>query len=230
MAFDQDNFAPIGAQATKAPTAWSYKTTDLIDSVKAAGYFDSKRFSLEEGDTIWVDAGDESALLKYISNEETAYVVAPRPVYEVLAGLHLSDQQPLAVDTPTQVAFGGGATALEATLDANGTLTILEEGIYNLLGGFNVGRSSNSGEALHIKWLEVNGVQAGNTIGAIIQNVRIAFTQQVEFTAFFPAGSEIKLFQARDSQGVNDGGLFVFTPTLPLNVSPSASIRVTKFG
>jgi len=228
MAFTQDTFAPIGAQATEAPTAWSYRTSDTIDQVKNVGYFNLKRFSVDVGDTIWVDASDSSALLKYEGNGQTSYVVAPSAPALVFDSFSSVDQTPSALDTPLQVNFGAAATKPEVSLDANGTLTINEPGTYTLLGAFNVGRTSSLSEARVVKWLEVNGSQVGSSVITVIDNLRIAFTQQLEFTSFFPSGTEVKLFQARDSQGTNDGGLYAFTPTLALHVSPSASIRITK--
>lgn len=42
MAFDQDNFSPVGAVSKgNAPAIYSYTTTETLAQVKASGYFDN---------------------------------------------------------------------------------------------------------------------------------------------------------------------------------------------
>lgn len=54
MAFTQETFAPISASATTAPKLYAYSTSDAIATVQASGYFDDKKFQLEEGDVVYV--------------------------------------------------------------------------------------------------------------------------------------------------------------------------------
>lgn len=58
MAFTIATFAPIGGQATDAPTRWSYSTLDDIATVSAPGYFNTVGNDLEDGDEIYIVASD----------------------------------------------------------------------------------------------------------------------------------------------------------------------------
>lgn len=55
MAFDQSNFAPVGANSTDTPKIFSYKTSDSLATVLTSGYFDAKRFQFDAGDIILAD-------------------------------------------------------------------------------------------------------------------------------------------------------------------------------
>jgi len=52
MAFDQKNFAPVGAQSTLAPGVYSYITTDTLAEVLTPGYLGDKAQQLNENDRI----------------------------------------------------------------------------------------------------------------------------------------------------------------------------------
>lgn len=52
MAFTQDTFAPLSANSSTAPRVWTYSTSDDFATVTTSGYFDTKKFQLEENDLI----------------------------------------------------------------------------------------------------------------------------------------------------------------------------------
>jgi hypothetical protein len=64
MAFTQNTLATVGAQASPAPTIYSYKTDDLISDVLSAGYFYEKRYQLNPSDKIMVTAADLSTTIE----------------------------------------------------------------------------------------------------------------------------------------------------------------------
>lgn len=52
MPFDQSTFAPVSAHAADSPSVYSYNTTDSLETVLNVGYFNDKKFQLEELDLI----------------------------------------------------------------------------------------------------------------------------------------------------------------------------------
>ena len=62
MAFNQDNFASVGANSADAPAVYSYSTDDTLATVGGALYFNDKVFQLESGDVILVNATDGFAI------------------------------------------------------------------------------------------------------------------------------------------------------------------------
>ena len=65
MAFTQTTFAPVGGISSNTPAVYTYTTDDTLSTVIAADYFNDKRFQLEGGDLIYVDATDEANLIVY---------------------------------------------------------------------------------------------------------------------------------------------------------------------
>ena len=55
MAFDRDNWQPIGGQSKKgrAPSLWSYTTTDAKTVVDGEGYFNAVSGDVTVGDLIY---------------------------------------------------------------------------------------------------------------------------------------------------------------------------------
>lgn len=140
-----------------------------------------------------------------------------------------STQNPSAVDTPLQVEFGATQTTADATLSNTGTLTFNTAGKYNITLFLRFGRTTGAGTAILLNRVLLNDVQALRTNA--ISLVDLAGT--IPFSATLPvnvtAGTTFKVQIARDSGGVNNGGLVQTTPTtLGWFASPSASIIVTK--
>lgn len=82
MPFDQDNFAPVGAVTTAAPTVYSYITTDDLATVKANGYFAEKSNQLSEGDSIYLQASDGADILGIDADLSTgSSVLSPQDIF-----------------------------------------------------------------------------------------------------------------------------------------------------
>lgn len=72
MAFTQETFATVGAQAADTPTVYSYKTLDSLPVVTSIGYFAEKRLQIEEGDIIQADLNGIFHILIVESDRQTA--------------------------------------------------------------------------------------------------------------------------------------------------------------
>jgi len=75
MSFTQETFAPVGANSTDAPAMYSYGSADAIAAITTAGYFEAKSFQLEEGDFVFVKAGDGSSLCQVQTDTSTIAVL-----------------------------------------------------------------------------------------------------------------------------------------------------------
>ena len=140
------------------------------------------------------------------------------------------NQLPSATDTPLQISFGNAQTTSIINLQANGTITFVASGYFDIRIRVNVGRTNNTGIAVLLARALVNGTQLGPTQSVRMNNA--AFNIPLEFTfSIFPfLGTQLKFEIMRDSSGVDDGGIFAFDPTLPgWNNSASADILITSW-
>lgn len=148
----------------------------------------------------------------------------------VLSGASTAlSQNPVALDTPLQVEFGPLQSTPSATLAANGTLTFNEAGTYGLNLFFRYGRTAGAGNAILLTRVLKNDVQVLNTNAISMPDAN----STAPFSAFlifdFAANDTLKLQIARDSAGVNNGGLVrTLITTLPWNLASSATIAVYK--
>ncbi len=71
MAFDQNNFAPVGANSTDSPAVFSYTTSDTLLEVISGGYFSSKK-QLRQKDVIFTVTADGFAILQIGPDTSTA--------------------------------------------------------------------------------------------------------------------------------------------------------------
>lgn len=143
-----------------------------------------------------------------------------------------ASQEPTAVDDPIQVEFGPAASDPGGfvSLANDGSLTILQAGTYQITAFFRFGRTGASGTSILLGQLLVNGVAPPEfqALAFRIDNPNFVSISSIQFTAKFPANAVLTFEIARDSAGINQGGLFRFVPTtLPWNPSPSAGIRVS---
>jgi len=68
MAFDQSNFATVGAQSANSPKVFSYKTTDSLSAVLTDDYFRTKRFQLSAGDMILADISSTFHIITVVTS------------------------------------------------------------------------------------------------------------------------------------------------------------------
>lgn len=138
-------------------------------------------------------------------------------------------QNPSAVDTPLQVEFGGAITGADVSLSAGGNLTFNTAGRYAITLFLRFGRTSGAGTAILLNRLLLNGVQylRSNAVAMTDSAATIPFSATLFINA--TAGDIFKVEVARDSAGINNGGLVRTSPaTLGWTISPSASLAVYK--
>lgn len=138
-------------------------------------------------------------------------------------------QNPTALDTPLQVSFGGAVTGPDVSMTDTGTITFNQAGNYVLTLFLRFGRTSGAGTAVLLNRILLNDVQylRTNAIALTDTAATIPFSTTLHLTV--TAGTTLKFQIARDSSGINNGGLVRTSPTsLPWNISPSASLVIYK--
>ena len=239
MAFTQETFSPVSSGSTESPSYWSYKTQDFIEDVATPGYFTNKRFQLREGDQIYVASGNSNTILAYKSDTLAPEVIASSgqingPQVDWI-GREPTAQNPTDVDTPLQVKFGPPIVGLFADLDGVGTTTIKQSGNYRLRATFALGRTTTAGDAILGLRLLINTgsgfVQTGSALWDNLDDSDFTLTREFTVTQVFNAGDQIRAEIARDSSGVNNGGLLPITPTglVSWGASNSATLTIARY-
>lgn len=67
MAFIFDNFTSVGQKINLSPNSYAYKTTDLLTTTRADGYFDDPRLDLNVNDTIFCSALNAAITFSVVS-------------------------------------------------------------------------------------------------------------------------------------------------------------------
>lgn len=190
---------------------------DIVDAQR----HEAKGASTAAAGQVLVANGDGTTSFEFLEDGAYEFVISN---YSAAA-----TQNPSAVDTPLQVEFGALTTSTHANIAADGTVTFNTTGKYLLTLFLRFGRTSGAGTAILLNRLLYNGVQflRTNSVAMTDSAATIPFsaTLLVEATA----GDTLKVEIARDSAGINNGGLVRTTPTtLGWHASPSASIVVNK--
>lgn len=150
----------------------------------------------------------------------------------VLAGFSTAvGQNPSAVDTPLQVEFGAAQVTPSVSLSDTGTLTFNQTGEYLVTLFLRFGRTSGAGTSILLNRLLYNGSQTLRTNAVALSEAAatVPFSATLLFQA--SAGDTLQIQIARDSAGINNGGLVRTVPTtLAWNISPSSSMVVHKLG
>lgn len=175
--------------------------------------------------------GDGTTRFSFISYSDISGLPVAAGYRQVLTSASTaSTQNPSAVDTPLQVEFGPAQTTADASLAANGTLTLNTSGDYAITLFLRFGRTTGAGSAVLLNRFLVNGVQGlnSNALKLADQDTIIPFSTTLYLQA--NAGATFQLQIMRDSSGINNGGLFRVIPALAgWNIAPSATIVVNKF-
>ena len=140
-----------------------------------------------------------------------------------------ASQQPTVVDTPIQVEFGALQTTTDIDVSATGDITFKTAGKYIISTFFQYGRTGATGTSLLLNRYLVNGVQAGSSLAAKVDNaeVLVPWSSSIQFTA--AANDVLSIQIMRDSTGDNSGGLFAVNPTVAgWADAPCASIQIYK--
>lgn len=175
--------------------------------------------------------GDGSTSFRYITASDISGLEFNGYNLTLGAASTAVSQNPAALDTALQVEFGPAQTTPDATLTDTGTLTFTASGEYLLTIFLRFGRTSGTGTAIVLNRLLLNDVQylRSNAVAMSDLTATVPFSATILISA--QAGDTFKMQIARDSSGVNNGGLVRTVPTtLPWQASPSASLAVFKLG
>lgn len=142
-----------------------------------------------------------------------------------------SDQGPTATDTEHQVTFGAGGTVSgDATINGDGSISIVNTCSYIFLLNLNYGRDASSGLAQMNVRVLVNGSQIGGSGNTWLANSDSRITKSTPFMLNLIAADVVTIEIVRDGNGTNDGGLFEDTPSTPgWNPVPSANLTIFKY-
>lgn len=172
-----------------------------------------------DGSTSWVAIGD----LVDVSNVTMTRLIEGSSL--------ATDQSPTAVDAERQVEFGpavGGLTD-PVMLSGDGTVTFNEDGLYHLRMDWQFGRTGGASEAILHARAKVNGVQAADTVSAIVDSEKILIPASTTVWLYVLAGTTLTFEIMRDSRGIDAGGLHKSVVTKAgWTDSPSAAIRVER--
>lgn len=175
--------------------------------------------------------GDGTTSFRFIQPEDITGLALTGYTPVLAAYSTAVSQNPSAVDTPLQIEFGTAQDNENVSLAADGTLTFNQTGQYLLTLFLRFGRTTGAGTSILLNRLVYNGVQylRTNAIALSDAAATVPFSATLVFQA--TAGDTLKLEIARDSTGINNGGVFRTVPTtLAWNISPSASVVVHKLG
>jgi hypothetical protein len=170
-----------------------------------------------------------SEIVKFVSNRAEMAVVLS--AFSIAAA-----QEPALVDTPLQVEAGAAQFGVDdpVMLAADGTITFNQIGLYviNTSGIFRRTGSSAGTAIVHFRGL-LNSVQFGNTQTIELDRVDIWIPYERANVLYINTpGTELTFEIARDSGGVNAGGLAQAPMSLALgwSESPSFGITIQKYG
>lgn len=175
--------------------------------------------------------GDGTTTFRYIAAGDIAGLSFNGYDLVLGAASTATGQNPSAVDTPLQVEFGPSQTVANVTLSETGTLTFTTAGEYLLTLFLRFGRTTGTGSAILLNRLLVNDVQYLRSNAVVMSDITATIPFSATLLISAQVGDTFKMQIARDSAGVNNGGLVRTVPaTLPWQASPSASMAVYKLG
>ena len=187
-----------------------------------------------DGDfVIGTDVSDASATKTFLFSDIKTYIGGELSVSSSLSASSTSSQNPSTTDTILQVEFGAaqGTSSDAVQIDAAGTVTFNQTGLYfvNFCGGF--GRSTNTNDAVILLRKLVNDTASGFVKGIQIPDNQTLIPYDETFTISITAPSTTLKFQVlRDSSGEDDGGLKEITTSSSFANVPSASLEISKLG
>jgi len=149
----------------------------------------------------------------------------------VLTAFSFNTQSPTAVDTLLQVEFGAAqfGSSDPVQIDILGNITINQTDQYIVSLILQYGRVGAGSFVLLFFRLLVDGVQAGNSIAAKLDNANSNLPVQFSGPLSLSSGQILTIEIWRDSTGFDAGSLFSETPVLGgTNSTPSASISLRR--
>lgn len=175
--------------------------------------------------------GDGTTEFSFVDYDDLVNTPVPKGYTLVLTGASsVASQSPSAVNTPIQIEYGPAQVTTDANLSATGVLTFNIAGQYAIALFSRFGRTTAAGTAILFNRILRNGAQTlnSNSITMVDDAAVIPFSATIFLDV--TAGETFTQEIYRDSAGVNNGGLFLTTPSLGgwLN-SPTATIAVYKY-
>ena len=160
------------------------------------------------------------------------YAAAGVKEVEVLRAASTAAQEPTAVDTPLQVAFGAaqGSIANPVQISAAGLLTFNEPGTYAIRVKLQNGRTGASGTSILLSRILLNGAQVGSAASVKLSSADSTIPTDSRVVVVAPAaGATFSVQIMRDGAGSNFGGLCPFTAAVAgWGVAPSALLVVSR--
>lgn len=148
----------------------------------------------------------------------------------VLSAQSTVNQLPSGLDNALQVSFGSaqGTSGDAVMIDANGTITFNQTGLYLVNGYGNIERQGSSGGVtVTLFRFLINGVQYGSTKGIELDSTGVMFPYEITIPInITTAGTTMSFEIMRDSSGVNNGGLYTHTNLGGWSNVPSAEINI----
>ena len=144
----------------------------------------------------------------------------------VLEASSFIDQQPSGTDTPLQISFGAAQDNATIDLNADGTITFLKDGLYNIVLDAEYGRTGASGDSeLRFRAL-VNNSPQSPVVSARIDSANTRVPLFFTLLTNFVVNDTFKIQILRDSSGNDSGGLFTAAST-PGDWEDSPSARIS---
>lgn len=156
--------------------------------------------------------------------------IASQPITTVLvSSSSTAIQEPPSDDISLQVSFGAGDTSDDVTIAANGDITFLTAGSYDVTFRLTYGRVNNSGTAFIITRATVENIQVGLTYMYSFERSGSILTEEYSNFVTVQDNQVLRVEIARDSVGANDGGIYPFDPVVTgWATVPSASVSVSR--
>jgi len=152
---------------------------------------------------------------------------------QVLNASSTVSQNPSGTNNPLQVSFGAaqGTGSDPVMIDAAGTVTFNETGLYLVNGMGNIHRAGPSGIALLLFRGLVNGSQVGIIKGFELDTADVMMPYEITIPFSVAVAGTTFAFQImRDSSGADDGGLIPQVTAGPWDDIPSANMQIWKIG
>ena len=133
MAFTQETFAPIGANAAPCPALYSYSSLDDLSTVTTSQYFLAKQPQLDEGDWIMAYLSDGHAILEVSTDTSTVTIInvaaSTEPIVQRFsdAGV-ISDTTTLVISTGNHIIDLPLIYSLIIDIRSNSGTAILDPG------------------------------------------------------------------------------------------------------
>lgn len=146
-------------------------------------------------------------------------------------GVSTALQQPPAVDTEINIAFGGAQANTQVSMSAGGVLTFLpgSEGLWEFVVLLSLRRPTNPSTSRTFFQLYINGVRALNPVAIELTDTATLVPFQFEFTNQIVAGDTYEMRFYNDSVGGDNNAQLVSTPSVLYSNAPSSSLRLLKF-